>query len=137
METENQEILLDELHKALFSLDATSAQPSKSDCQRIAELTKKVCNLSSLLGQVRGHVRGNPGPSGPSEGIEKRRRGREDRMKRIKARSKYKACGEMGHWYKDPECPLYVKEAEDSGTAVQDVDGSPASPLPVSQRGGQ
>ena len=43
----------------------------------------------------------------------------------------------MGHWYKDAECPLFVKEDEEPSSANQSGDGPAASPPPVFPRGGQ
>ena len=57
-------------------------------------------------------------------------------MKKIKARTKCKACGQRGHWVGDPECRL-SKEDDDIGNDGKDSSTSAAASPPVFPHGGQ
>ncbi len=132
-DSKNPEIFLDDVHKALSSLDAPSSQPSKNDAQQIAELTKRVGNLSSMLGQMKKRARNS---LSQLSGINKSKQRRDERMKKIKARTKCKACGMQGHWVGDPECRL-SKQDDDTGDDGKDGTTSAAVPSPVFPHGGQ
>lgn len=51
------EIFLDDVHKALSSLDSSTSEQKKDADPQIADLTKKLNSMYSLLGKLRNNTR--------------------------------------------------------------------------------
>ena len=114
------EVFLDDVHKALSTLKSSIVKkPSKKESSRIDSIAKQLNDVKSMLGK-----RKYPEPSDGKKGTEddpKKTDGRKkSRMDRLKAKTKCKRCGQKGHWYKDPECPM---NTEKQGNDQMDTEG--------------
>ena len=97
------EIFLDDVHKALSTLQSSSGgHKNGRESKDIASLTKQLAHATALLGKRNEREL----QAARSEDEKKAKR---TRVQSLKARTNCNACGKKGHWAGDKQCELRDK----------------------------